>query len=261
MASSNSKSETSQDKGCFATTFERKYYAIEDIFIKRSLRPKEFKTGYRGLYVPRLAKERLVNEAAALRYVSKNTNIPVPKVYCDFQDDEAYYLIMEYVQGVSMSDLKDEQKRIVEEEIKLHLGVLHNLKSQTLGGPSGIIIPPYRVTLKTENDTWVLRESESNEYVFCHNDLSQQNIIVNPDTLKINGIIDWEYAGFWPEYFESHFYTRLGPSAAVGDEIDDTSALLEFLEMRSVCIRWVLMRCSCSLLMPITKDRSDLSQP
>lgn len=235
MASSHSKSETVPDKGCFATTFERKYYAMGDVFIKRSLRPREFKTGYRGVHVPRLGQERLANEAAALRHIKENTSIPVPKVYCDFRDDEAYYLITEYVQGVSMSELQDEQKKIVMEEIKLHLDVLHNLKSQTLGGPTGIVVPPYRVTLKTENDVWRLRESKSNEYVFCHNDLSQPNIIVDPDTLKINGIIDWEYAGFWPQFFESPFYTRLGPSAAVGGEIDDTTELLEFLEMNTVC--------------------------
>ena len=159
MSSSNSKSETVQDKGCFATTFERKYYAIGDVFIKRSLRPREFKTGYRGVYVPRLGKERLANEAAALRYARENTSVPVPKVHCDFQDDEAYYLITEYVRRVSMSDLSDEQKRIVAEEIQTHLDVLHNLKSRTLGGPSGFTIPPNRVTLKTENDVWRLQES------------------------------------------------------------------------------------------------------
>ena len=79
----------------------------------------------------------------------------MPKVDGNFQDDEAYYLITEYVPGVSMSDLQDEQKRIVKEEIKLHLDVRHNLKSQTLGGPSGITIPLYCMTIETENDGWV----------------------------------------------------------------------------------------------------------
>ncbi|KAF4626082.1 hypothetical protein G7Y89_g12082 [Cudoniella acicularis] len=59
------------------------------------------------------------------------------------------------------------------------------------------------------SDEWKLKTSEADEYVFCHDDLSQQNIIVDPDTLKIKAIIDWEYAGFFPEYFEREFFQRL----------------------------------------------------
>lgn len=67
------------------------------------------------------------------------------------------------------------------------------MKSRNIGGPSGIVIPPFRVTLGLENDDWALEPSEIDECVFCHNDLSQQNIIVDPDTLKINAIIGQEY--------------------------------------------------------------------
>ena len=38
--------------------------------------------------------------------------------------------------------------------------------------------------------------------MFCHNDFSTHNVIVNPSTLKVNAIIDWEYAGFYPVEFE-----------------------------------------------------------
>lgn len=54
------------EQGCIATTFERKYYHLGSVFIKRGLRPREFRTRYRGLYVPRLGKEHLLNEAEAL---------------------------------------------------------------------------------------------------------------------------------------------------------------------------------------------------
>jgi Ser/Thr protein kinase RdoA (MazF antagonist) len=78
-----------------------------------------------------------------------------------------------------------------------------------------------------------LKPSDRDEYGFCHNDLSQQNIIVDPDTLKINAIIDWEYAGFYPARLEWPFYTRLGPSVAGKDEVDDSFELLGFLKSRS----------------------------
>ncbi|CRJ80257.1 hypothetical protein BN1708_000200 [Verticillium longisporum] len=176
-----------QDEGCFATTFERKYYSRNGAFVKRSLQPREFRTGYRGLHIPRLNKERLMNEAESLRFIRSHTDIPVPTVYCDFQDDEAYYLITEYVEGVGMSELAEDQKATVREEL-------------------------------------------------------QQNVVVNPETLRINAIVDWEYAGFFPPRFEWPFFNRLGPSVAIHDEIDDASSILEFLTSQ----RFIHSPCVCS---------------
>lgn len=80
-----------------------------------------------------------------------------------------------------------------------------------------------------ETDDWHLCPSDYDEYVFCHNDPSQQNVIVNPNTLKINAIIDWEYAGFYPGFFEAPFYQRHGPSVAIYGEVDDMPELVKFL--------------------------------
>lgn len=67
------------------------------------------------------------------------------------------------------------------------------------------------------------------DLVFCHNDLSANNVIVNPATLKIAAIIDWEYAGFYPPLFESDFFRRPGPSIALEGEEDDTELLLSLM--------------------------------
>jgi len=37
--------------------------------------------------------DRLRNEAASLQSIQKTTEIPVPKLYCDFEDDRAYILL------------------------------------------------------------------------------------------------------------------------------------------------------------------------
>lgn len=55
-------------------------------------------------------------------------------------------------------------------------------------------------------------------------------------TLQIRAIIDWEYAGFYPEFFDFPFFKRLGPSVALDDEVDDTEKLLEFFTSNLVCI-------------------------
>ncbi|KAK3186839.1 hypothetical protein K4F52_004283 [Lecanicillium sp. MT-2017a] len=223
--------ETQEDK--WIATAERKYYEDDKYFIKRSLKPSEFLTGYRGIHVPPLGKQRLMNEAASLRFIGENTNIPVPAVYHDFEDDGAYYVVTEFVDGISMARLTDDQRAMVSQELERHRAELQRMTSARLGGPTGIVIPPYRVLRHAENDTWNLRSSTAPDYVFCHNDLSQQNVIVDPKSLKIKAIIDWEYAGFFPSRFDYPFYQRLGPSAAINDETDDSLILLEFLRSQA----------------------------
>jgi thiamine kinase-like enzyme len=54
--------------------------------------------------------------------------------------------------------------------------------------------------------SWEQRSSHKEEFVFCHCDLSQSNILVDPKTLQIVAIIDWEYGGFFPRELEIPFY-------------------------------------------------------
>lgn len=62
-----------------------------------------------------------------------------------------------------------------------------------------------------------------------------ENTIVDPETLKVRAILDWEYAGFYPEYFERKFYERQGPSIALEGEEDDSQKLLSYLQAHQVC--------------------------
>ncbi|KAE8342496.1 kinase-like domain-containing protein [Aspergillus arachidicola] len=209
MAESNStpsaNDSSTTPNGCIALTFERGYYRHDNFFVKRSLRPSEFRTGYKGLHIPRLGKERLQNEAEVLQFIGGVSDIPVPQLYSAFEIDGSYLLFMEYVDGISMSQLSEEQKEVVNVELQQHLDTLHAIKSKTIGGPSGIVIPPYRVMRQSNKDLWSRLSSATCDYVFCHNDLSQQNVIVDPETLKIKAIIDWGYAGFFPAYFDCLF--------------------------------------------------------
>ena len=84
--------------------------------------------------------------------------------------------------------------------------------------------------MRTSNGRpWRLRPRDTPSLVFCHNDLSANNVIVDPATLKIKAIIDWEYAGFFPAEFERPFYLRAGPSIALAAEVDDTDSLLKMI--------------------------------
>lgn len=215
-----------------AMTAERAYYKCGGIFVKRSLLPHERPIQPNGTpFVPSYDKARLQNEATSLNYIRKHTKIPVPKVYAAFENHGCYFLITEFIDGVQMSQLPESQKRFVKHELVYHLASLRGLRSKGLGNAVGVI-PPYRVMANTGEVTWSLRSSSRREYVFCHNDLGQQNILVDPQTLKIKAIIDWEYAGFFPAAFEGAFYNRAGPSFAIRGERNDVPELIEFLQSR-----------------------------
>lgn len=133
--------EARREKDCFAITLERKYYHVSDSFVKRSLRPSEWQINpvHGNFCVPRFGNERLLNEAASMQFIATNTNIPVPKLLSCFEDDNAVYLITEYIEGVAMSELSEEERKVVEKELEGHLETLRNLTSDVWGGPSGIV--------------------------------------------------------------------------------------------------------------------------
>jgi len=48
--------------------------------------------------------------------------------------------------------------------------------------------------------------------VFTHADFNMRNILVDPRTRRLSGIVDWENAGWYPEYWEytkAYFITKL----------------------------------------------------
>lgn len=207
---------------------------MDKTFIKRSLRSQEWQVSkFQGtIHVPRQGKERILNEAACLKFIKAHSDIPVPNLHCSFEDDGAVYLIMDYVDGVGMNSLNESERVVVTQELERHLHTLRGLRSSKIGGPAGHIILPYRASRITFRDNWNLQSSETDEYVFCHNDLSQHNVIVEPDSLKIAAIIDWEYAGFYPAFFERRFFERIGPSVVADGEQDDSQTLVEFIEFK-----------------------------
>jgi hypothetical protein len=130
-----------REKDCIAITLERKYFHVNGSFVKRSFRPSEWQLNpVTGAYcLPRFGKERLLNEAACLEFIAKNTNFPVPKLYACFEDSDAVHVITEYIEGESMADLPAEKRRVVERELEGHLETMRCLKSDVWGGPSGIV--------------------------------------------------------------------------------------------------------------------------
>ena len=83
---------------------------------------------------------------------------------------------------------------------------LESLRSNRLGQISGVLYTPPFVdsvdgTERWDARAWKPKISNVARYVYCHNDLAKQNLIVDPKTVKVVSVIDWEYSGFFPEGF------------------------------------------------------------
>ena len=90
-----------------------KEYRINDggRVLKRSLAQDEYAISSNGeAIVPLLVVERLKNEAECMRFIKENTDIPVPKVLDTYEERGSYHLWMEFVDGVEMSELTDEEQ-------------------------------------------------------------------------------------------------------------------------------------------------------
>ncbi|MCJ1387004.1 hypothetical protein MMC17_010133 [Xylographa soralifera] len=213
------------------TNHEREFRMDQDRFYKRSFRPSKYQIDWRNEpYIPPLGPERVANEAACLRFIREKTDIPVPDVLEAYDDNGAFVLVTRRLRGVEMGELSPEQQAIVMVQVEEHIKVLQSLRSTRVGGPTGIICPPIRGTQYFPRDTtWSPWVSTKDDLIFCHCDLSQSNIIVDPENLKIEGIIDWEYGGFWPEYFETPFYCDPRPSGAQFRRDSENKLVREFI--------------------------------
>ena len=90
-----------------------KVYRINDggRVLKRSLRQDEYPiTGNGEAIVPLLVVERLKNETECMRFIKENTDIPVPKILDAYEEHGSYHLWMEFIDGVEMSELTDEEQ-------------------------------------------------------------------------------------------------------------------------------------------------------
>lgn len=84
---------------------------------------------------------------------------------------------------------------------------LRTLKSSTTD-LNGFVLPP----------RWVLELDKRNEgpsrilstcgYVFSHNDLTANNIVLDSQTLEVKTLIDWEDSGYFPPAMQQWKYTR-----------------------------------------------------
>ncbi|KAF3287394.1 hypothetical protein TWF970_007118 [Orbilia oligospora] len=161
-----------------------------------------------------------LSEAATMQYIAENTTIPVPKVYGSYKDEKTQktHLVMEYIEGDCLEDVWEdfglEKKEDIISQLKRILDELRSLE-ETPRGPysseeefsQGII----DTLLEKEATAFPRLVCEmvqdilkGHKIVLTHGDFLPRNILVKDG--KVVAILDWEMAGWYPEYWE---YTKI----------------------------------------------------
>ncbi|KAM5492476.1 hypothetical protein McaMca56_007041 [Microsporum canis] len=173
-------------------------------------------------------------ELEALLYISEHTTIPVPRVKCTYDGPGGIYIMMDHIQGTDletlwMRGLEPQEKDTIINDIAAILSQLraltppeegivasaqggaildHRIGSQPVGPfkshssfhaflRGGV---PLENTAKIYGDE--VASCHSNNYLtfFSHSDLAPRNIIIRHG--RIVGVVDWELAGWYPEYWD-----------------------------------------------------------
>ena len=181
----------------------------KDRIVKRELAEHELVRRSNGDALrPFWVRERLRNEAATLEFVASNTTIPVPKCRLYTKNGLLHLETKRIENGVVLTEIREDEREAaaaaVKEQIESEiLPQLHKLRRSSIGSVdlSLPVFPPQRV-YDYDRRSWPRISSDADEFVLCHNDLGPQKIFVHPDTYHIVGIVGWEFAGFFPKYFE-----------------------------------------------------------
>ncbi|KKZ63777.1 hypothetical protein EMCG_01881 [[Emmonsia] crescens] len=143
-----------------------------------------------------LKKARNVLEPDIMKFITANTTIPVPKTYETKFDEEqkTFYIIMDYMHGKPLDkawvNLTQDQRASTCRQIAGYLKELRQLTGKQIEGVNGT---PVRTPSNNPGHHHAIH--------FAHGDLSPRNILVDEGG-HITAVLDWEWAGWFPEYWD-----------------------------------------------------------
>jgi hypothetical protein len=155
--------------------------------------------------------ERIVNEANALKLLAERTKIPIPQfIKCGKNNDGSMFLEMSRVNGIDLSEVGKECQKPGGvrhndggecNKCRVLLPELAKLRSNKTG-LDGFVMPP---AWMLEYDTrlhWDVKTSSYEEFIFTHGDLGPDNLRMDPYTLTVKWVVDWENSGYFPPGFQ-----------------------------------------------------------
>jgi len=69
-------------------------------------------------------------------------------------------------------------------------------------GLEGFVLPLAWILEYDTRSRWDVKTSSYNEFVFTHGDLGPANMRMDPYTLTVKCVVDWEYSGYFPPEFQ-----------------------------------------------------------
>jgi hypothetical protein len=174
-------------------------------------------------------------ELEALLFVASHTTIPCPKIYRTYRRSNGLFIEMEFIQGTNLetaweAGVPEATKQNVGDSIRGFVEQLRALeppKDFAVGSSQGRQLKDGRISFNPIPSFKTIAEfhsflesglspSESSELnekhgdcqqvyrtYFSHADICARNFILKDDGSLV--WIDWEFAGWWPEYWE---YTK-----------------------------------------------------
>lgn len=201
-----------------------------------------------GLYLKAASAARrqaVVNEHAALELVRRHTKLPVPQpldLVSDPGGGDTYLLttrIPGYKLGWCIDSMSDRAARALTHDLRRHLSAVRGIPcpydtsiSNAAGGPCFDHRINAALGIDDEGEEGAVgpfgSEAEFNDVLRCgalpevvhrdghgveftHGDLNMRNILVDENGV-LAGIVDWENAGWFPEYWDytkAYFVTKL----------------------------------------------------
>lgn len=183
-----------------------------------------------GMYLkhgPEIHSEGHAGEFNALRLVRSRTSIPVPYPIDLISSATDSFLVTSRMEGepagLCIDECSDEEMSLMAQDLRSWIAELRAIKALTgsshaISNASGGACLDYRISSEPVGPFHNEKEfSESlrlgilpnlvhrddHQIVFTHADLNLRNIMVKDG--RISGIVDWENAGWYPEYWE---YTK-----------------------------------------------------
>ncbi|KAJ5350142.1 hypothetical protein N7541_007869 [Penicillium brevicompactum] len=170
------------------------------------------------------------HEAPTLQFIAEKTTIPVPKVHdVQWQDDQVMAIVMDYMPGQRLDEAWDtlnaDEKLSIASELHSYINQLRNMKGDYIGAiDRGKVVIGQIASIEDgpfdsekQFNEFILGDivksapdllrhyakfalMEDHEIVFTHADFAPRNILVEGG--RVTAILDWEYAGWYPEYWE-----------------------------------------------------------
>ncbi|QSZ30311.1 hypothetical protein DSL72_004833 [Monilinia vaccinii-corymbosi] len=170
--------------------------------------------------------------------------IPVPIVYEHGESIGLQYILMEMIQNsVMLSDFNGQIKPSVMSQMKKYISLMRSLPpppgnkgdyiehylhvfyaNSPYDGPENLV---ESIVLGSTGEKVSVPKLEHSKLVLSHCDLWPENVMVSMDGTTVTSIIDWQLAGYYPDFYE-HFKYRF---VAIMEKQE--TALAEWIDMFS----------------------------